>query len=296
MPDLNSTALRDVPWSWRDVLLGLAVVIGVTVALYVILDLLVLTRGGSGPTWLAMALSGLIQGSMLAYPLWIARRRGFSPGLPGLRSVPIESLLALLAVGVVMSIAIVLVGVVILIFGEDVVSSSPFEPIAGSPDRRNWLTLIVLAIMVAPISEEVFFRGMLYNALRRRWPLAVALLAQAVVFGLFHPFGLVHRGLIVVVGLGLGVLYEWRKTLIAPILMHIGFNSVGLAMLSLSTTLAANAPVLGVQPVSHERGCLVMEVLPDTAADAAGLRVGDVLTAIDGTSTTSPEPPGPADP
>src|SRR5436305_1699100 len=115
MPDLDSSALRDVPWSWRDVLLGLAVVIAVAVALYLILDLLQLTHGVLGRPWLALSLSGLIQGSMLAYPLWVARRRGFSPGMPGFRTVPVESFLALLAVGVVMSIAIVLVAVVILL-------------------------------------------------------------------------------------------------------------------------------------------------------------------------------------
>jgi membrane protease YdiL (CAAX protease family) len=289
MPDLNPAALRDVPWSWRDVLLGLAAVIGVALALYLFLDLLVLTRDASAPTWLRILLSGLIQCCMFAYPLWVVRRRGLRTGLPRVRSVPVESLLALLAVGVVMSVAIVVVVVVVLIFGEDVVASSPFERIAGSQDRRDWLVLIFLAIGVAPIAEEVFFRGMLYNALRRRWPLAVAILAQAVVFGLFHPFGLVQRGLIVMVGLALALLYEWRKTLLAPILMHTWFNSIGLMLLFVSTTLAANAPVMGVRSASHEHGCLVEEVLPDSGAEEAALRAGDILTAIDGTPTKSPE-------
>jgi len=40
--------------------------------------------------------------------------------------------------------------------------------------------------------------------------------------------------------------------------------------------------VLGVRPGDKDpRGCLIREVIPDTAAEKMGLRPGDVITTID---------------
>jgi S1-C subfamily serine protease len=50
----------------------------------------------------------------------------------------------------------------------------------------------------------------------------------------------------------------------------------------------ANAPRLGVRPEPHEKGCLITEVASDSAAAVAGLRVGDVLTAVDDEPVTQP--------
>ena len=68
---------------------------------------------------------------------------------------------------------------------------------------------------------------MLYNALRRRLPVIVAAPIQAVIFALVHPFGLAYRAGIAVIGLALAVFYEWRKTLVAPMLLHAMINADG---------------------------------------------------------------------
>jgi putative serine protease PepD len=44
----------------------------------------------------------------------------------------------------------------------------------------------------------------------------------------------------------------------------------------------ADAPQLGVWGDPHEGGCLVTKVVPAGAADTAGLRPGDLVTALDG--------------
>ena len=47
-------------------------------------------------------------------------------------------------------------------------SSSPFEGMQQHRERYQSIALIIMAIVVAPLAEEVFFRGMVYNALQRR--------------------------------------------------------------------------------------------------------------------------------
>jgi membrane protease YdiL (CAAX protease family) len=95
----------------------------------------------------------------------------------------------------------------------------------------------VVAALVAPVSEELLFRGLLLRALRRRFPPAIAIGVQALVFALAHPLLSPTLGDLAVVpalfllGVASGLAAETKGDLSASILMHIGFNLI--------TTLAA---------------------------------------------------------
>ncbi len=97
--------------------------------------------------------------------------------------------------------------------------------------------LILLAVGIAPISEELFFRGLLFRTVRDRhgfWPAA---LASAVPFGLVHYVpsqgidALVLQLTMVVTGIGLAWIYERRGTIVAPMAAHVAFNVVGLVVI-----------------------------------------------------------------
>ena len=147
------------------------------------------------------------------------------------------------------------------------------------PERYQSIALIIMAIVVAPLAEEVFFRGMVYNALRRRMHFLFAALLQAAVFGFVHPFALTQRLMISTIGLCLALFYEWRKTLVSPVLLHSLTNGIATGTLLYTLAVSANAPVLGIRGDLHDKGCLLTEVVPGGAAEEAGLRVGDVIVA-----------------
>src|SRR5262249_10793577 len=86
------------------------------------------------------------------------------------------------------------------------------------------------------------------------------------------------------VALVIGLFYEWRKTLVAPVLLHAGVNVIGLAIMLANVAADAASPRLGVFVVAGEQGCVVTEVSAGSTADRAGLRAGDVITALDGTA------------
>jgi len=269
---------RDVPWRVRDVLGGFAP------------DVLALAAAALlGPVSVSAALAGhwlpallAIEAWMLVYPLWIARRRhAGSPRLPRPRAVLVETLFALPALLAVMAGQVVMFNGMAYLFGEGMNSTAPWEPVVRSPNWFERLAFMILAVSVVPVAEEVFFRGMLYNALRQRLHPVVAALLQAIVFGLSHPFGLAFAAIIAWVGLALAAVYEWRKTLLAPVILHALVNAVAMAIMASSFAASANAPMLGVEGAPHERGCRITKVIPGSAADIAGLRIGDVVTAID---------------
>ena len=91
-------------------------------------------------------------------------------------------------------------------------------------------TLILLAVVMAPIFEEIIFRGIIQKGLINKgvkpWK---AILMAAIVFGLVHgnPWQFVGA---ILLGSVLGLVYYKTKSLLLPILLH-AFNNLCSAML-----------------------------------------------------------------
>ena len=105
-------------------------------------------------------------------------------------------------------------------------------PTDGDPTVALLLTFAVVALVVAPIVEELFFRGLLLRALEGVVPDWLALGIQGVLFGLAHiSFGFGLGNLLVVVPIAFGgVAFGWlaqRYRRLGPgILGHAWFNLV----------------------------------------------------------------------
>jgi membrane protease YdiL (CAAX protease family) len=90
----------------------------------------------------------------------------------------------------------------------------------------------VVAALVAPVCEELLFRGLLLRALRRRMSPTAAVIVQALVFALAHPMLSPTLGDFAVVpalfllGIVSGTVAVRKGDLSASIMMHIGFNLV----------------------------------------------------------------------
>lgn len=86
-------------------------------------------------------------------------------------------------------------------------------------------TLILLAVVMAPLFEEIVFRGIIMKGLvNKGMKPAVAIIISAVVFGLVHgnPWQFVGA---VLLGCVLGLVYHKTKSLLLPILLH-AFNNL----------------------------------------------------------------------
>jgi len=88
----------------------------------------------------------------------------------------------------------------------------------------------VAAIILAPLVEEMLFRGVLYRFLKQYLPTAGATLLSATLFALIHVNLMTFLPL-VVLGIVLARTYERSGCLLAPVATHAIFNSVNFAML-----------------------------------------------------------------
>lgn len=87
--------------------------------------------------------------------------------------------------------------------------------------------LFVLTCLVAPLAEELFFRGILYRSLRDVLPRQGAALAGATVFALVH-FEVQFFVPLVVLGYLLCVIYEKSGSIKVVITMHFLQNTISL--------------------------------------------------------------------
>jgi membrane protease YdiL (CAAX protease family) len=98
-------------------------------------------------------------------------------------------------------------------------------------DSTRVLVLIAaVAIVVAPLAEELLFRGFLYPALRKRLGAPLAVCVSAGLFALMHPP--VDMPAILVLGCALALAYERAGSLYASIAAHALNNAWGIAMLA----------------------------------------------------------------
>ena len=93
---------------------------------------------------------------------------------------------------------------------------------------------LLLAILVigalAPVGEELFFRGFMLTRLRRVWSAGPAILVTAIAFGVIHGEW-VHGVLAMGIGIYLGLVTERTVSVIPAVICHVA-NNVGSVVLS----------------------------------------------------------------
>lgn len=96
------------------------------------------------------------------------------------------------------------------------------EHVEGWADR---LAIAGVAVVLAPIAEEILFRGILYSFVRRLGYPGLALWSTSLLFALIH-WNVMTFVPLFVLAVVLVLLYEKTNNLLAPIAMHSFFNAL----------------------------------------------------------------------
>jgi membrane protease YdiL (CAAX protease family) len=110
----------------------------------------------------------------------------------------------------------------------------PIVPILlDSKNSTVFLTIMILAVVVAPVIEEIMFRGVFYSWLRSFLSPIFAIPISAFIFAIIHPQGAIGIVPLTLIGMMLAFLREWRGSLVAPMLAHACVNGGTMLMLYL---------------------------------------------------------------
>ena len=137
--------------------------------------------------------------------------------------------------------AMMIVGAILVACGwqtwvQDSLGAKPQEAVTlvrETSDVGLLVAMAVSAIIIAPIAEELIFRGYLYPVVKRftdRW---FASIFSGALFGVIH-FNVMALPMLALMGIILAVIYEKSGSLWVPIGCHAAFNatSVGLMLIS----------------------------------------------------------------
>jgi hypothetical protein len=134
-------------------------------------------------------------------------------------------LVAAALVIVLLPIRIVVGAIVQLLFGGLGELQARSELLAGELSWGRFFITLIGAGLLVPISEELFFRGLLYTGLRQHTGIWLAVALSSVIFaaGHFDAAGVVATSLIM--GIVLALVYEYTHSLWASIAVHALNNS-----------------------------------------------------------------------
>lgn len=164
---------------------------------------------------------------------WRFLHAGFSAAIDRIGSFLIaiaSSYLLETALSLILSYALILLNAV------DLSSPNNAAIEAMAPEGLN--KLMAMTVFMAPIVEEVLFRGLVFGGLHRRSRL-LAWIVSALVFSLYHvwqyairsPAALFSAVLYLPASLAFNWCYERSGSIWAPILYHMLANAIGMSMM-----------------------------------------------------------------
>jgi membrane protease YdiL (CAAX protease family) len=221
------------------------VALGIVLSQALALVASVVVYGAAG--WTSSDEVPLWVGALLQIPLWagwtaavvVAGRKGNGAVEDfGIRVRPLDVPVGI-AIGVAVQLVVLPLVYLPLLRLLDRTSDDLSAPARELTDRADgtagWIVLALIVVVGAPVFEEIFYRGLLLGALRKRGLHdAVACLVTGAVFAAMHFQALQFAGLFV-----LGTLLSFmvvRTDRLGPaILTHAGFNATTVAVLYLTS-------------------------------------------------------------
>jgi len=127
--------------------------------------------------------------------------------------------------------------VVLEFLGLSAEQQTPVQWLAEAETLTLLFAMVFATVILAPVTEELLFRGCLYRFLKARLSLAAALLVSGVLFSIVHvnPLSLLP---LFFLGVVLAYAYERTGSIKVPILIHGIFNANTIILIVLTVHLA----------------------------------------------------------
>lgn len=223
------------PWRARDIVLAFVVGTVGSMAVLIVLIVLVsaLAPGFDMSTSAQLAVFGsVIYASLLISGWYFAlKRNGASWSDAGLQAVGAGPVMLMFLVVLPMMI---LSGIAIqlsrILFGE--VPSTQEQVLGGeaSLTSSDFLLLLLVGVLVAPVVEEFIFRGLIYRYLRGKKSVTYAVLVSAAIFAVAHFIPTLIPALFVL-GIALALVAQRYDSIYPAMMLHALNNAIGLTLL-----------------------------------------------------------------
>lgn len=229
------------PWGWRPALLPPVGLVLLIIAGNLI-SRLAPVHGFAGALTVLVGLSLLLYGGFVV--LLVAAGRDFAARYAGWGwAFGLQRPRLMDAAWVAAGVGMVLGGRIAVVVVANALSegtaAAQSQNLTVRTDRvAVYLLLAVVVVLVAPVLEEVMFRGLMLRTFMRRWGFWPAALVSSAVFALFHtyevdtPAGAVTlAGVTFTLGLSNCLLVRWSGRITAGVIVHALFNGLAVTVL-----------------------------------------------------------------
>jgi len=194
-----------------------------------LLDPVLLDPSEGGTALLVLVVASQVAGLLAA--LLLLRRRGMRlPPIVG----PVRPVVRHVGIGVGLGIvallgSTLLVSLLVTLTGSEATPEQVLtEGIADTPVQL--LLAVIAAVVMAPLAEELLFRGLLHRGLRQRMRAVPATLLSSVLFAVVHVDVAASQPLALVgltfVGVVLALAHERTGCLVVPVVIHATHNAI----------------------------------------------------------------------
>ncbi len=222
-----------VPWTLSDVLIALAVLLALTFVQRALRLPMLIAGFSPDSTHVILTLWAVFfYAAMILTLVVLAKRRGAKLEDFGVRPFDIPR-------GIAYSVGALIVLTVLTSAYRMISSGAGFEtPVRTEVQILRWFGFgplgfalaILVAVILAPIAEELFFRGFVHGALRERMGVTTSIALSSLIFALYHG----NAWLIIPVmflGMALALLFEMQQSLGPPLLFHALNNLLGIMLI-----------------------------------------------------------------
>ncbi|MDK2820736.1 MAG: protease family protein [Clostridia bacterium] len=132
--------------------------------------------------------------------------------------------------GLFLFTSVILIGGIIQSFLPDPAPQPFTDLIVKAKHPKDLIIPFLIGVVIAPLTEEVYFRGFLFPALKKRFGLLVGITGSSIFFSLLH-FDLLRFIPLAIGGIGLAYLYNKTGNILTSIIAHATWNSIMLLLL-----------------------------------------------------------------
>lgn len=136
---------------------------------------------------------------------------------------------------------------------------------------------ILAAAIAGPIVEELIFRGLVYDRIKRMSSVIPGAIISALAFGIFHG-NWVQAPYAFIIGLVCVFVYEKYKNIAAPIILHMTVNTASV-IISFAAKNVTNTNTTDVSNVTTVIICFLMVAVTGVFAAALGICIDKFVKA-----------------
>ena len=143
----------------------------------------------------------------------------------------------------------------------------------------GFLMQLVTAGIVAPIVEELIFRGLVYRRTKKMTGTIAAAILSAALFGVFHG-NWVQAPYAFIIGIVAVFVYEKFKSIVAPIMLHMSANILSVLIMTLASSDTPTVDSLNIDTLSYVSSLIIFIFITGVLAAVFGVIIWNKVNPV----------------